>query len=231
MPTAWKTPAKTNVPKIAICIPYNGNWLPEWTDKVYMPLRYMPTNWCTKVTFLSKVQSLPVARDILVQEAIKSNCDYILFVDTDIICETPSDPNVTLKQLYDCINKDKNTKDGKIVGSLYRAKQKQGFSYAMWMQVNDPNIKGYTPISDWTGNWLEVSATGLGFALIDIDVFKNIERPFFRWELKDDNSEDFYFFRLAKKYGYNTHIFTETQLSHLGTLKVKSDGTIVTPDM
>lgn len=231
MPSAWDTPINTNIPKIAICTPYNGNWLPEWTDRTYIPLRYMPTNWCTKITFLSKVQSLPVARDMLIDQALQSNCNYILFLDTDHIFEQPSDPNMALSQLYQVINKDPNSKDGKIVSALYRAKQKVGFNYAAWMRVNDPNIKGYAPIIQWTGNWLEIDATGLGCCLIDINVFKNIERPWFKWELRDDQSEDFYFFRLAKKHGYNNHVFTDVKLSHLGTLKVKCDGTIVTPDM
>ena len=34
-------------------------------------------------------------------------------------------------------------------------------------------------VVQWTGNWLEVSVTGLGCTLIDTHVFKNIERPLF----------------------------------------------------
>lgn len=234
MPTAWNNVSnvqKSHIPQIAIAIPYNGKWEPEWVDKIYGPLKYVPTNWCTKIIFLSKVQSISVARDILVNQALQSNCDYLLFVDTDIVFETPEDPNRALEILYQVINKDPNTKDGKIVGALYRAKQKVGFNLAMWMRANDPNIKGYVPIQSWTGNWLEVAVSGMGFILIDMNIFKNIERPWFRWELKDDQSEDFYFFELAKKHGYNLHIFTDVKLSHLGNLKVKSDGTIITPEM
>jgi hypothetical protein len=235
MPTAWSNIPKSNIskyniPKIAVCIPYNSNWFPEWTDKTYCPLKYVPTNWCTKITFLSKVQSLPVARDILVNQALQSNCDYIFFLDTDMVFESPNDPNVALNHLYQVINKDPSTKDGKIVGALYRAKQKVGFSFSMWTRAPN-NIRGYTPIESWTGNWINVSVTGLGCALIDMEVFKNIERPWFRWEMNEEISEDFSFFELAKSRGFDTHVFTDVKLSHLGGLKVKSDGTIVTPDM
>lgn len=231
MPTAWENPVNNgsiNTPKIAVCIPYNGKWEPEWVEKIYGPLKYVPTNWCTKIIFLSKVQSIAVARDILVNQALQSDCDFILFLDTDVIFEYPTDPNFALSSLYQVINKDPNSKDGKIVSALYRAKQKVGFNNAMWTKAS---VSGYIAVQQWTGNWIEVDVAGLGCCLIDTRVFKNAERPWFRWELKDDISEDFYFYRLAKKNGYNTHIFTDVKLSHLGGLKVKSDGTVTTTDI
>lgn len=231
MPTAWDNltnTGSTNIPKIAVCIPYNGNWYPEWVDKTYIPLKVIPTNWCTKLIFLSKVQSLPVARDILANNALQSGCDYIFFLDTDHIFEFPEDPNIALNQLYQLINKSKDNKDTKIISGLYRAKQKIGFNYAMWMKYED---KGFTPVREWTGNWLEVDVAGLGCCLIDTQVFKNIQKPWFYWEDGNAMSEDFYFYQLAKKHGYNTHIFTDVKLSHLGNLKVKIDGTITTQDM
>ena len=230
MPTAWNNSPSSSqsVPKIAICIPYNGKWEPEWVDRTYGPLKYVPTNWCTKIIFLSKVESLPVARDILINQALQQNCDYIFFLDSDVVFEFPTDPNSALNTLYQVINKDKSNKDGKIVSALYRAKQKIGFNNAIWTKAS---VSGYISVQQWTGNWIEIDTSGLGCTLIDIQVFKNLERPWFRWELKEDQSEDFYFFRLAKKNGYNLHAYTDVRLSHLGNLKVKSDGTIVTPDM
>ena len=231
MPTAWNYPnskPNSNKPKIAIAIPYNGKWEPEWVSKVYIPLNYFTTSWCDKIPLLCKVPSLPVARDILVSNALQANCNYIFFLDTDHIFEYPQDPNLALNILYQCINKDPNNKDGKIVSGLYRAKQKSGFNYAAWMRANE---KGFTPIQSWTGNWLNIDVTGLGCTLISMEVFKNIERPWFKWELQNDISEDFYFFQLAKKHGYSTHIFTDVKLSHLGDMKVMSDGTITTQDM
>jgi hypothetical protein len=180
------------------------------------------------VVFYSKVPSLPVARDTLVNQALQSNCDYMFFLDTDIIFESPQDPNEALNILYQCMNKDRSDKDAKIVGGLYRAKQKQGFHYGMWMRANE---KGFVPIEKWSGNWLNVDVTGLGCCLIDMDVFRNIPKPYFYWEVQDGISEDFYFFELAKKHGYSVHIFTDVKLSHLGGLKVKWDGSFVTPDM
>jgi hypothetical protein len=228
MPTPWgninSSNKSNNLPKIAIASPYNGTWYPEWVEKTYLSLIATPSNLYQKVTFLSKVPSLPVARDLLVGQALKINADYIFFLDTDHVFENPDNPNMALDQLFQIMNKSKDGKDSKIISGLYRAKQKTGFSYAMWMRQDE---KGFVPIVEWTGNWLQVDCTGLGCCLIDMEVFKNIPRPWFHWDLGEEMSEDFYFHQLAKKYGYSVHVFTDIKLSHLGELKIKSDGTIV----
>lgn len=219
-----------NKPVIAITIPYNGRFEPEWVTKSYIPLCYTGIDWCTKARFLCKVPSLPLARDTLVDSALKSGCTHIFFLDTDIIFEQPTDPNIALKTLYQVINKDPNSKEGKIVSGLYRAKQKQGFNYAMW--VDAPNgINGFIPIEKWTGNWFKVDVCGMGCCLIDIRVFKDIPKPYFHWELQGEMSEDFHFCKLAAKHGYDTHIFSDVRLSHLGAMKVKCDGTFEMPEM
>lgn len=226
-----------NYDLISICVPYNGDWSPEWIENIYVKLKYIPVNWARKLTLFCKVPSLPVARDILITEALKANSDYILFLDTDHVLENPTDSNEALKILYQCINKDKDSshldyKSGKIVSGLYRAKQKIGFNYAMWLRhYEDNKLKGYLPIKDWNGNWLNVNVTGMGFCLIDANIFKEIPKPWFHWEIAEDISEDFYFFEKAKQYGYDTHVFTDVKLSHIGKLKVKVDGTITMTDL
>lgn len=98
----------------------------------------------------------------------------------------------------------------------------------------DNGVSGFIAVQQWTGNWIEVDTAGMGCCLIDtIDtgIFRELHRPWFKWELQDNISEDFYFFRLAKKNGYNLHCYTDVKLSHLGGLKVKSDGTVTIADM
>lgn len=229
MPTAWENTTNPNgTPKIAICIPYRGNWNPEWVERVYVPLLYKQTNFCQKVAFLCKAPSLPVSRDVLIKQVLQANCDYAFFIDTDNIFEDPPDPNGALGLLYQRMNKSKDDKNPKIVSGLYRAKKPEGFNYAMWMKHKD---KGFVPIVEWKDNWLEVDVIGLGCCLIDMEVFKNIPRPYFRWEESGEMSEDFYFCQIAKKNGYNTHVLTDVKLSHLATVKVKCEGTIVYHDI
>jgi len=225
---AWET-TNTKIPLIAVGIPYN-NWEVEFTEKVYTRLKHVPLDFVSKTIFLSRSPSLPVARDALVSQALSVNADYIFFIDTDNVFETPEDPNIALKTLYQCMNKDPNSKDAKIVSGLYRAKQNVGFNYAAWMKVQDQD-KGYVPIQSWSGNWLQVSVVGMGCCLIDMKIFKEVPRPWFKWDTFDDVSEDFYFFEKARERGYKVNVFTDVKLSHIGKLKVKCDGTIVTTDM
>lgn len=230
MPTPWNNNNTSNIPKIAIAVPYNGKWEPEWVERTRDQLQLIPLPWCEKSTFKCKTPSLPVARDSLVKEALKINADYIFFIDTDIIFENPKDPNIALSLLYQCMNKDKNSKNCKIVSGLHRAKQKVGFNYAAWMKATNTD-RGYVPIQSWSGNWLEVDVTGLGCTLIDMQVFRELKQPWFYWESSDEISEDFYFFELARKHGYNLHVYTDVQMSHLGNLKVKCDGTFEMSEM
>ncbi len=226
--TAWdNTPPK--IPLIAIGIPYN-NWEPEFTEKVYTRLKHVPLDFANKTVFLSRAPSLPVARNALVGQALGINADYLFFMDTDNVFENPEDPNVALKMLYQCMNKDPNSKDTKIVSGLYRAKQKVGFNYAAWMKAQD-KVQGYVPIQSWSGNWLQVSVVGMGCCLIDMKIFKEVPKPWFKWDTFDDVSEDFYFFEKALEQGYKVNVFTDIKLSHIGKLKVKCDGTITTPEM
>ncbi len=233
------TTGTENKPKIAIGLPYNGKVDMEFVERTWGPLRHIGLPWCIKSLFLTRVPSISVARDTLVKSALSANCDYILFLDSDHIVEN-IDPNTALGQLYSVINKDPKTKEGKIISGLYRAKQSTGFNWAAWVRY-DPakhgvlqgveKKKGYISIMEWTGNFLEIDVVGLGFCLVNMKVFREVPGPWFNWNEQGEISEDFFFCELAKKYGYNTKIFTDVRLSHLGNLKVLSDGKVTTQEM
>lgn len=240
MPSAWSNidhnigvkGVGSKKPKIAIGIPYTSRWEPEWVLRSYIVLCHMAVPWCDKVPLLCKVPSIGVARDTLVKNAIEIGCSHIFFIDTDNVFEQPNDANSALNMLYQSMINN----NVKIVSALYRAKQKTGFSWAMWTKaiVKDGGgneKEGFIPIQEWTGNWITVDVAGMGCCLIDLSIFKDLEPPWFRWEAKDAPSEDFYFYRLAAKHGYKTWVYTAVRLSHLGGLKVKSDGSITVPDM
>lgn len=224
-------------PKIAIAVPYNGAFNPEWVENTYGPIRYMGLDWCDKLPILSKAPSLPVARDMLIKQSIELGCNYTFFLDTDLIFETPKDPNIALRILYQCLSDNPDTR---IVSGLYRAKKKEGFTWAMWtkppegaINPKDPNspIKGYAPIEQWTGNWIECRVAGLGCCLIDNSIFKKIPDPLFRWDGRDDISEDFYFMERAREHGFITKVFTDVRLSHITNVKVMSDGSLKMVEM
>jgi len=218
---AWEhLPSKKfRKPSIALLLPHTGSLPAEFVEKVWGPLRWVPVDWCDKIPLMCRVPSLPLARNILAQQALNAGATHLFWIDSDHVFERPEDPNEALRLLYLC--------GASIVAGLYRAKQKVGFNYAAWIKIEG----GYTPIKEWTGNYIRVDVTGLGCCLIKREVFEKVPKPWFHWEEEDAISEDFYFFEKAKQAGYEVRVFSEVRLSHIGTLKVLSDGKVTTPDV
>jgi hypothetical protein len=150
---------------------------------------------------------------------LNAGATHLFWLDSDHVFENPQNPNEALRLLYMC--------DAPIAAGLYRSKQKAGFNYAAWVKTD----KGYTPIQSWTGNWVRVDVTGLGCCLVKREVFEKVPKPWFHWEEEDAVSEDFFFFEKARAAGYEARIFSEVRLSHLGDLKVLSDGGVTTRDV
>lgn len=170
------------VPVIAILCPHSGTWSAEWCEKTWIPLKTRALPWCEKQFYLCRVPSLPLARNILVKEALKSNADFLFWLDSDMLPQSKSDPNDLLKELYDALVETGES----IASGLYRAKQTHGFNFAMWQRV-PPEVgkEGYVNIDKWTGNWIEVSVAGAGCLLMRRQVFEKMNQPYFSWELPD----------------------------------------------
>jgi hypothetical protein len=180
---------------------------------MYVPLKLADPE-VDKVFRLVRGTPLPVARTLLVREALKANCDFVFFVDSDVITE--DDPNVALRMLLSC--------DAPIASGLYKAKKREGFTWAMWLKVEG----GYVPVQEWSGNWISVDAIPLGLALIKTEVFKRLPEPWFYWEDPDEQSEDFFFSEQARKHGFELRVFTDVRASHILYGKIKPDGTVST---
>ncbi len=211
---AWAEhqPVKSQIPCIAICGPHFSSLNREWVESIWGPLRYIPQPDFAKTPRLSRgILNLDTHRNELVKQALQDKAvTHILFLDTDVVCENPSDPNQALRMLL--------STNVPIASGLYRAKKQKGeYPYAMW--TKNTNGIGYLGIESWTGNWLKVSVIGFGIVLIKREVFETVPFPWFVWK-EVAPSEDFYACELFAKYGFETRVLTAVQLSHLGTLKV-----------
>jgi hypothetical protein len=213
---------KPRVPHVKILIPHWGSVSLEWAKRTFAPLDRDPQPDFEKQTILMRgILNLDTERNELVRVALEDpRTTHILFLDTDVIVEQPPDPNQALRMLLAC--------NAPIASALYRAKQKTGFSYAMW--VKNPRGEGYLPVREWTGNWIRVDTIGLGFCLIKREVFEKVPYPWFKWD-KPAPSEDFYFCEQVAKYGFEIRVLTDVKCSHIGTLKVKPDGEISVLDV
>ena len=233
---AWETPKKK--PIVCICIPHTSTVTLEWAEKVYLPLKSQDPRF-DKTYQMSRGIPVDLAREQMVEAALKTDATHIFFQDSDEIYETPPNPNDAIAMLLN-LNQP-------IISGVYRAKQaavpgvqgdaaaQMGFAHALWTQApGSPPGKGYvhiTPPPPPT-NLFTVDVTGLGCTLIKREVFEKVTRPWFPWELGGP-SEDFAFYHKAKLTdpSFLCWIFSAVTLSHIGELKVKVDGSFNTLEM
>lgn len=205
------------IPRVAILIPHTGEVSLEWADRVYGPLKYKPSPDFDKMIFPVRGVPWDVARNMLVKEALKDpKVTHLMWIDSDITFEEPPDANEAILRLMRC--------NAPISSGVYRARQQQGFNYAMWLK--HPN--GFVAIDKWSGNWIKVDVVGMGCCLCKREVFERIPEPWFWWGPGKSPSEDFNFCLKAAEHGYNIMVHTEIRASHIsGKLKIKSDGTVI----
>ena len=219
----------SGLPLVGICIPHTGNITMEFAEKSWGPIRWTQTKTFNKITFYSKVPSISVGRNNLADMAVKSECDYLFWLDSDILFDG-IEPNEALAGLVKILEEDKTVD---MVSGLYRAKKLDGFHFAAWHDIRENKSKGepqYMPITEWTkgANWFEVDVAGFGCMLIRRKVFEQVERPWFVWNEIGDKSEDFYFIEKAKKKGFRVFVMADCKLQHIGQIKVMFDGSFKT---
>lgn len=226
--------ASGELPKVSILMPHTSAWDAEFVERMWKPLTTQRQNdWCIKNTLLCRVPTLPMARNTLVQELLKGDSEYALWVDSDMTPESPENPNEAASTLLNLI---RDTGEH-IVTGLYRAKQAHGFNYAIWKRVeNEDGKEGFVHINEWTGNWFEVDVCGLGFCMMSRKVLRDMWQASqewggmpFHWETPDTRSEDFAFLMRAKSLGYKVWCFSDVKLTHLGRLAITSDGGLRVP--
>jgi len=204
--------------KIGICLPHTGTVSTEWAHRTWGPLIYSDQPGWMKYPIFCRGPPIDLARENLVDQAIEKGVDYIFFIDSDIIFETPRDPNEALRQLM--------MYDQPIMSGIYRAK-KSGPNYnpwAMWTFLGKD--QGFKDIETWNKKLVEPDAIGLGCCLIKTEVFKNIEKPWFIWEKERTPSEDFFFCLKAKANGYRVIVDTTVRCSHMALMKILPTDTV-----
>jgi hypothetical protein len=125
-----------------------------------------------------------------------SKCKYILTIEEDNL-----PPIDGLLRLYD------NIEEYDVVGGLYWGKGKDGFPMIFGNPENGPkDVKPQVPIA---GEVQRANGLGMGFNLFKLDMFRNIEKPWFKTEEGfDENgvpqkiSQDIYFYWKAAEKGY-----------------------------
>ena len=141
-------------------------------------------------------------RNCMVARAIRSGATHILMIDDDMI--VPEDTAVKLLS---------HKKD--IVGITYHPRQMN--TEAMIKKMSTDKM---TSVKDEFEVLVECEGVGGGVLLINLEIFKNIDRPWFNWKVYDTGmvkmGEDFYFCEKAREKGYQVWADTRLHVGHIG---------------
>ncbi len=154
-------------------------------------------------------ETLAEARNSLVQQAQFEGCRKLFMMDTD--------------QIYplDCLTK-----------LLTRQKDICGVRVHRRYPPFDPILirreKGngkYYRVSDeemFSGDLVEVDATGTGALLFNMEIFDKIDEPWFKviTEISSRTGEDIYFCEKAKEAGFRIFVDTSIEVDHLATIAI-----------
>jgi len=127
----------------------------------------------TNIRLEVRNKRVDIAKEQLVDEALKNNCEFIIFIDDDTI--PPSDALMKMITLW------KNDPDKKIISGVYWSKSDPSFP----LMFRD-NLKG--SFWDWkVGDIVKCDSGGAGCLFIDTEIFRKIPKPWFSTEYYFDD--------------------------------------------
>jgi hypothetical protein len=147
-------------------------------------------------------------RNQIVETALAAECTHLLMMDTDMLYHEDTIPRLLSHDLQ-------------IVGALcYR--RKPPFDPLMFKgQPGD-----YHSIDEWNEELVEVDATGTGCLMFNMDVFRYMPAPWFKFRYHDDGKvigEDIGFCHDLRQAGNKIFVDTTIPASHLTTMEVTDE--------
>jgi hypothetical protein len=143
-------------------------------------------------------------RNDIVETALREGATHLLMMDVDQVY----DPKTVTKLLAHKLP---------VVGAKV-CRRYPPFDPIM-MKIND---WGYTPIEDYEpGSLVEVDATGTGCIMYDMEIFKKLPRPWFKFHHHSNGmviGEDIGFCQDLKAAGYKIFVDTSIEAGHLATM-------------
>ncbi len=193
--------------KLGIAIPNNFQMVPSAFMDSFLMMEKPPCVYLRS----GASHDLAGLRNGLVKLALEQGCTHIIMMDVDQIY-----PVDTLTRLLSH-NKD-------IVGGKVHRRYPP---FDPLMLKGD--INSYENVMEWKkGELVEVDATGTGCLLFNMDVFRNMPAPWFKFRRKDngdadDVGEDIGFCSDARKAGYKIYVDTGCKIGHLSWMVVSEE--------
>lgn len=146
-------------------------------------------------------------RNALVNRFLKTDCEWIFFIDTDTI--PPNNVlDMTKHKLDICSGYYYQWMNKKLIPLIFK-RFKNGYIAHKGTPTKIKNV-------------VEVDGVGAGCLLINRKVFKDIKKPYFLVVYNDEGlyseTEDLYFCKKAIKAGYKIHVDKMMAASHIKTV-------------
>lgn len=198
---AWEGMPSPKQDAIVIAIPHVGIVTFDWAVQFKVLQAPVP------FTVISN-RGLPIdrARCDLVEQAIKMGASHIFFLDSDVTM--PPDSLIRLWQWrLPLVCGVYGSKHGAVGVWIEQAKSGEGRYAPVLPEVLEANRLFTHPDI----------VVGAGCCLIDLEIFKRIEKPWFLWTQGREEggvSEDFYFFEKVRKLGIPIHVDPAVKCMH-----------------
>lgn len=187
-----------------------AQWVGSWDKQMEMenaPIQYQ-FYWYSTGRILTAF-----ARERLVDEAIKTKCDYMLMIDNDMLL-----PPEYIKKMFENLQKHPEIdilaplafmRNSPHYPVIFKCTEGYDGNRGVAYYVNEV-VKNYPK-----DQLIECDAVGFGSVLINMRILKKMEPPYFM--STTGSGEDIWFCNQARKYA-NARIFVDTRikLGHLG---------------
>ena len=197
--------------RIAICVPSRGGQMEVATGfDICAMTGYTLKNTKHELNFYTAMGTLIFdQRNSIVETAIKDRCDYVLFIDGDM--RFPKDTIIRL------------LKHNKDIVEVLGCRSEPVKPTAKNFQIGEDGKVSWFPIYSKGRKGIEkADGIGCGVILIKIDVFKNMEMPYYFFETLQKKAvlgEDIYFCIKAKDAGFDTWVDHDLsmEIGHVGS--------------
>ncbi len=191
--------------KICIGIPLGKNVDSQFLRMLLARIREWTNIYDIEIT-TDAVMPLDLSRNNIVITAKKTNCDYLFFIDSDII--------IRQGQLERLLSHNKNAITGVYYHKIspYSPLPRKKVAHGL-----------YTPVEMDGEDLIEIDGVGMGCFLAKMDIFDHVPYPWFEFKYyqKDGKwyqlSEDLYFCQKLQDIGIKIYCDPLVQCAHVGT--------------
>lgn len=167
---------------------------------------------CTLLTPTQEIydhaENIAIIRNSLVAQAKENDCTHLIMMDTDQVYH----PNTIIKML---------AHDVDVVGALVHRRYPPFAPILYRGELSKYKYVSYEEM--YSGDLVEVDATGCGCILYTMDIFKALPSPWFEKQIGKNGKpigEDIGFCSRLRSVDYKIFVDTSIQLDHLTTFRV-----------